>query len=118
MPLRCCLKWKEDHERCGANSQNSYDEFLNKFIESDEEEDSGICYIWRQRFQLGSLNLIIVSSCVTKVELDMPVVTAHSSYMYWGTLQRHEARQEGRELQGERPAGGGSSGEVEDSGRV
>ena len=45
MPLRCCLKWKEDHERCGANSQDSYDEFLNKFIESDEEEDSGICYI-------------------------------------------------------------------------
>ena len=117
MPLRCCLKWKEDHERCGANSQNSYDEFLNKFIESDEEEDSGICYIWRQRFQLGSLNLIIVS-CVTKVELDMPVVTAHSSYMYWGTLQRREARREGRELRGERPAGGGSSGEVEDSGRV
>ena len=50
-------------------------------------------------------------SCVTKVELDMPVVTAHSSYMYWGTLQRHEARQEGRELRGEREreeaAGGG-----------
>ena len=48
----------------------------------------------------------------------MPVVTAHSSYMYWGTLQRREARREGRELRGERPAGGGSSGEVEDSGRV
>ena len=95
------LKWKEDHERCGANSQDSYDEFLNNFIESDEEEDSGICYIWRQRFQLGSLNLIIVS-CVTKAELHMPVVTAHSSYMYWGTLQRREVRQEGRELRGER----------------
>ena len=111
------LKWKDDHEKCGANSQDSYDEFLNKFIESDEEEDSGICYIWRQRFQLGSLNLIIVS-CVTKVELHMPVVTAHSSYMYWGTLQRREARREGRELRGELPVGGGSSGEVEDSGRV
>ena len=48
----------------------------------------------------------------------MPVVTAHSSYMYWGTLQRREARREGRELRGERRAGGCSSGEVEDSGVV
>ena len=32
----------------------------------------------------------------------MPVVTAHSSYMYWWTLQRREARREGRELHGER----------------
>ena len=39
------LKWKDDHEKCGANSQDSYDEFLNKYIESDEDEDSGICYI-------------------------------------------------------------------------
>ena len=47
----------------------------------------------------------------------MPVVT-HSNYMYWETLQRREARQEGRELQGERRAGGCSSGDVEDSGVV
>ena len=40
-------------------------------------------------------------SCVTKVELDMPVVTAHSSYMYWETLQRREAWREGRELRRE-----------------
>ena len=33
------LKWKDDHEKCGANSQDSYDEFLNKFIESDEDEE-------------------------------------------------------------------------------
>ena len=46
------LKWKDDHEKCGANSQDSYDEFLNKFIESDEDEDICICYIWRQRFKL------------------------------------------------------------------
>ena len=26
-------------------SQDSNDEFLNKYIESDEDEDSGICYI-------------------------------------------------------------------------
>ena len=47
-------------------------------------------------------------------QVDMPVVTAHSSYMYWGTRQRREERQEGREVLGEDC----SSGEVEDSGRV
>ena len=111
------LKWKEDHERCGANSQDSYDEFLNKFIESDEDEDICICYIWRQRFKLGSLNLIIVS-CVTKVELDMPVVTAHISYMYWGLCigMRHGKREESCGEIGEREDC--SSGELEDSGHV
>ena len=111
------LKWKDDHERCGANSQDSYDEFLNKFIESDEDEDICICYIWRQRFKLGSLNLIIVS-CVTKVELDMPVVTAHISYIYWGLCigMRHGKREESCGEIGEREDC--SSGELEDSGHV
>ena len=74
-------------------------------------------YIWRQRFKLGSLNLIIVS-CVTKVELDMPVVTAHISYMYWGLCigMRHGKREESCGKIGEREDS--SSGKLEDSGHV
>ena len=63
------------------------------------------------------MNLIIVS-CVTKVELDMPVVTAHISYMYWGLCigMRHGKREESCGEIGEREDC--SSGDVEDNGVV
>ena len=99
-----------------------YDEFPNKYIESDEDEDSGsICYILfgDKGSNLGFWSwLLIILSCVTKVELDMPVVTAHISYMYWGLCigMRHGKREESCGEIGEREDC--SSGELEDSGHV